>query len=79
MVEGASDETLRCRRRRSDEARAPPTAQERGPPSPLSRGGMKKRRPTMPSRRNKPKSEKGNYHKRRSYEQGKAESTPRTA
>jgi hypothetical protein len=25
----------------SIEARAPPTAQERGPPSPLSRGGMK--------------------------------------
>ena len=27
----------------------------------------------MPSWRNKPKSEKGNYHKRRTYEQGKAE------
>ena len=27
----------------------------------------------MPAWRNKPKSEKGNYHKRRSYEQGKAE------
>ena len=39
MVEGASDSTLRCRRRRSVESRAPPTAQERGPPSPLSRGG----------------------------------------
>jgi hypothetical protein len=27
----------------------------------------------MPSWRNKPKSEKGNYHKRRTFEQGKAE------
>jgi hypothetical protein len=39
MVEGASEVTLRCRRRSYVTARAPPTAQERGPPSPLSRGG----------------------------------------
>ncbi len=41
MVEGVSDSTLHCRRGKVVAARAPPTAQARGPPSPLSRGGMK--------------------------------------
>ena len=40
MVEGASDSKLRCRCRNFVESRAPPTAEERGPPSPLSWGGM---------------------------------------
>ena len=34
--------TLRCRCRRNVDARAPPTAQLRGPPSPLSRGGKER-------------------------------------
>src|SRR3984885_2580235 len=54
---------------------------ERPPPPPPSppRGGRRRREPNdrrrkiMPSWRNKPKSEKGHYHKRRTYEQGKAE------
>ena len=41
MVEGAQAATKILHRRRSVESDAPPTAQERGPPSPLSRGGMK--------------------------------------
>ena len=44
MVEGARATEKFYGVRRSVEASAPPTAQERGPPSPLSRGGMKSRR-----------------------------------
>jgi hypothetical protein len=51
MVEGASDLELRCRRKRIDAARAPPTAQEHGPPAPLSRGGMITRPTPAKSRR----------------------------
>jgi hypothetical protein len=42
MVEGAQAmrKFLKCRR--SVDASAPPTAQTRGPPSPLSWGGMKR-------------------------------------
>jgi len=40
MVEGAQAVKNILHRRKSVEASAPPTAQERGPPSPLSRGGM---------------------------------------